>query len=171
MKKFINDPYDVVDEMLEGFLDVHKKYVRKLDTARTVVRADAPVEGKVGVITGGGSGHKPAFIGFIGQGMLDAVAVGEIFTSPPPLACLEAVKAVDGGKGVLCLLGNYAGDVMNFQLAADMAKAAGIPVEQVISTDDVGSAPREEADKRRGVVGAFFGWKVAGARAAGAVSQ
>jgi dihydroxyacetone kinase-like protein len=166
MKKFINDPYNVVDEMLEGFLDVHKKYVRKLDAARTVVRADAPVAGKVGVITGGGSGHKPSFIGFIGPGMLDAVAVGEIFTSPPPLACLEAAKAGDGGKGVLFLLGNYAGDVMNFQLAADMAKAAGIPVEQVISTDDVGSGPKEEAHKRRGVVGAFFGWKVAGAKAA-----
>lgn len=166
MKKFINDPYDVVDEMLEGFLDVHKKYVRKLDAARTVVRTDAPVAGKVGVITGGGSGHKPAFIGFVGQGMLDAVAVGEIFTSPPPLACFEAAKAADGGKGVLILLGNYAGDVMNFQLAADMAKAAGIPVEQVIATDDVGSGPREEAHKRRGVVGAFFGWKVAGAKAA-----
>jgi dihydroxyacetone kinase-like protein len=166
MKKFINDPYDVVDEMLEGFLDVHKKYVRKLDAARTVVRTDAPVAGKVGVITGGGSGHKPSFIGFIGPGMLDAVAVGEIFTSPPPLACLEAAKAADGGKGVLFLLGNYAGDVMNFQLAADMAKAAGIPVEQVICTDDVGSGPREEAHKRRGVVGAFFGWKVAGAKAA-----
>jgi len=166
MKKFINDPYDVVDEMLEGFLDVHKKYVRKLDAARAVVRADGPVDGKVGVITGGGSGHKPAFIGFVGQGMLDAVAVGEIFTSPPPLACFEAAKAADGGKGVLFLLGNYAGDVMNFQLAADMAKAAGIPVEQVISTDDVGSGPKEEAHKRRGVVGAFFGWKVAGAKAA-----
>ena len=166
MKKFINDPYDVVDEMLEGFLDVHKKYVRKLDAARTVVRTDAPVAGKVGVITGGGSGHKPSFIGFIGQGMLDAVAVGEIFTSPPPIACLEAAKAADGGKGVLLLLGNYAGDVMNFQLAADMAKAAGIPVEQVICTDDVGSGPKEEAHKRRGVVGAFFGWKVAGAQAA-----
>jgi len=166
MKKFINDPYDVVDEMLEGFLDVHKRYVRKLDAARTVVRVDAPMAGKVGVITGGGSGHKPAFIGFIGRGMLDAVAVGEIFTSPPPLACFEAAKAADGGKGVLFLLGNYAGDVMNFQLAADMAKAAGIPVAQVISTDDVGSGPKEEAHKRRGVVGAFFGWKVAGARAA-----
>jgi dihydroxyacetone kinase-like protein len=166
MKKFINDPYDVVDEMLEGFLDVHKKYVRKLDAVRTVVRADAPVAGKVGVITGGGSGHKPSFVGFIGPGMLDAVAVGEIFTSPPPLACFEAAKAADGDKGVLLLLGNYAGDVMNFQLAADMAKAAGIPVEQVICTDDVGSGPKEEAHKRRGVVGAFFGWKVAGAKAA-----
>ena len=166
MKKFINDPYDVVDEMLEGFLDVHKKYVRKLETARTVVRTDAPVEGKVGIVTGGGSGHKPAFIGFVGSGMLDAVAVGEIFTSPPPLACFEAAKAVDSGKGVLFLLGNYAGDVMNFQLAADMALAEGIQIEQVISTDDVGSGAHVEADKRRGVVGAFFGWKAAGAKAA-----
>lgn len=166
MKKFINDPYDVVDEMLEGFLDVHSKYVRKLDTARTLVRTDAPVADKVGVVTGGGSGHKPAFIGFIGPGMLDAVAVGEIFTSPPPMACLEAAKAVDAGKGVLFLLGNYAGDVMNFQLAADMAMAEGIKVEQVIGTDDVGSGPRQETNKRRGVVGAFLGWKVAGARAA-----
>jgi len=166
MKKFINDPYDVVDEMLEGFLDVHGKYVRKLDTARTLVRTDAPLADKVGVVTGGGSGHKPAFIGFIGPGMLDAVAVGEIFTSPPPLACLEAAKAVDAGKGVLFLLGNYAGDVMNFQLAADMAMAEGIKVEQVIGTDDVGSGPRQETHKRRGVVGAFLGWKVAGAKAA-----
>jgi len=166
MKKFINDPYDVVDEMLEGFLDVHNKYVRKLDTARTVVRADAPVAGKVGIVTGGGSGHKPAFIGFVGDGMLDAVAVGEIFTSPPPLACFEAAKAVHSGKGVLFLLGNYAGDVMNFNLAADMAKAEGIEVEQTISTDDVGSGPREESHKRRGVVGSFLGWKVGGAKAA-----
>jgi dihydroxyacetone kinase-like protein len=166
MKKFINDPYDVVDEMLEGFLDVHQKYVRKLDIARVVVRADAPVQGKVGIVSGGGSGHKPAFLGFVGRGILDAVAAGEIFTSPPPLACFEAAKAVDGGKGVLFLLGNYAGDVMNFQLAADMAKAAGLEVAQAISTDDVGSGPKEEAAKRRGVVGSFLCWKAAGARAA-----
>ena len=166
MKKFINDPYDVVDEMLDGFLDVHKKYVRKLDTARVVVRTDAPVKGKVGIVSGGGSGHKPAFLGFVGNGILDAVAAGEIFTSPPPLACFEAAKAVDGGKGVLFLLGNYAGDVMNFQLAADMAGGAGIEVAQAISTDDVGSGPREEADRRRGVVGSFLCWKAAGARAA-----
>ncbi|NIS71615.1 MAG: dihydroxyacetone kinase, partial [Proteobacteria bacterium] len=86
MKKFINDPFDVVDEMLEGFLTVHRRHVRKLETARAVVRVDAPVKDKVGVVTGGGSGHKPAFIGFVGKGMLDAVAVGEIFTSPPPNA-------------------------------------------------------------------------------------
>ena len=165
MKKFINDPYDVVDEMLEGFLAVHHRHVRKLDTARTVVRVDAPVQNKVGVLTGGGSGHKPAFIGFVGKGMLDAVAVGEIFTSPPPNSVFEGAKAVDGGKGVLFLLGNYAGDVMNFQLAADMAKAEGIAVEQVIATDDVGSGPKEKASNRRGVVGEFLAWKIAGAKA------
>ena len=165
MKKFINDSYRVVDEMLEGFLAAHSRYVRKLETARSVVRTDAPVKNKVGVVTGGGSGHKPAFIGFVGKGMLDAVAVGEIFTSPPPLAIYEAAKAVNGGKGVLFLLGNYAGDVMNFQLAAEMARADGIPVEQVIATDDVGSAPRERASNRRGVVGEFLAWKCAGAKA------
>ena len=165
MKKFINDPFDVVDEMLEGFLAVHSRYLRKLETTRTVVRADAPVHGKVGVVTGGGSGHKPAFIGFVGRGMLDAVAVGEIFTSPPPNAVFAAASAVNGGKGVIFLLGNYAGDVMNFQLAAEMAKAERIPVEQAIATDDVGSGAKEKAANRRGVVGEFLIWKTVGAKA------
>ena len=165
MKKFINDPFDVVDEMLEGFLSVHDRYVRKLPEARAVVRVDAPIKGKVGIVTGGGSGHKPAFIGFVGKGMLDAVAVGEIFTSPPPLAVFEAAKAVHGGKGVLFLLGNYSGDVMNFGLAAEMCRDEGIAVEQVIATDDVGSGPKEKASNRRGVVGEFLAWKCAGAKA------
>ena len=165
MKKFINDPFDVVDEMLEGFLAVHRRHLRKLENVRTVVRAEAPVAGKVGVLTGGGSGHKPAFMGFIGKGMLDAVAVGEIFTSPPPLAVYEAAKAVNGGKGVLFLLGNYSGDVMNFNLAAEMCREEGIPVAQVIATDDVGSGPKERASNRRGVVGEFLAWKIAGAKA------
>jgi dihydroxyacetone kinase-like protein len=165
MKKFINDPFDVVDEMLDGFVDVYGRYVRKLPTARALVRADAPVQGKVGVITGGGSGHKPAFIGFIGKGMLDAVAVGEIFTSPPPISVVEAAKAAHGGRGVLFLLGNYSGDVMNFGLAADMCREEGIQIEQVIATDDVGSGPKEKAPNRRGVVGEFLAWKIAGAKA------
>lgn len=165
MKKFINDPFDVVDEMLEGFLDVYSGYVRKLESARTVVRVDAPVKGKVGVITGGGSGHKPAFIGFIGKGMLDAVAVGEIFTSPPPISVFEAARVVNGGKGVVFLLGNYSGDVMNFGLAAEMCREEGIPIVQVIATDDVGSGPKEKASNRRGVVGEFLAWKIAGAKA------
>jgi len=165
MKKFINDPFDVVDEMLDGFVDVYGRYVRKLPNARALVRADAPVQGKVGVITGGGSGHKPAFIGFIGKGMLDAVAVGEIFTSPPPISVVEAAKAAHGGRGVLFLLGNYSGDVMNFGLAADMCREEGIQIEQVIATDDVGSGSKERASNRRGVVGEFFAWKIAGAKA------
>jgi phosphoenolpyruvate---glycerone phosphotransferase subunit DhaK len=165
MKKFINDPFDVVDEMLDGFIDVYGRYVRKLPNARALVRADAPVQGKVGVITGGGSGHKPAFIGFIGKGMLDAVAVGEIFTSPPPISVVEAAKAAHGGRGVLFLLGNYSGDVMNFGLAAEMCREEGIQIEQVIATDDVGSGPKEKASNRRGVVGEFLAWKIAGAMA------
>lgn len=165
MKKFINDPFEVVDEMLEGFLSVHDRYVRKLDEARAVVRVDAPVPGKVGLVTGGGSGHKPAFIGFVGKGMLDAVAMGEIFTSPPPLAVFEAAKAVHSGKGVLFLLGNYSGDVMNFGLAAEMCRGEGMAVEQVIATDDVGSGPKHKASNRRGVVGEFLAWKCAGAKA------
>lgn len=165
MKKFINDPFEVVDEMLEGFLSVHDRYVRKLPEARAVVRIDAPIQGKVGLVTGGGSGHKPAFVGFVGKGMLDAVAVGEIFTSPPPLAVFEAAKAVHGGKGVLFLLGNYSGDVMNFGLAAEMCRDEGMAVEQVIATDDVGSGPKEKASNRRGVVGEFLAWKCAGAKA------
>jgi dihydroxyacetone kinase-like protein len=165
MKKFINDPDAVVDEMVEAFVQVHSRYVRKLNGVRTLVKKDAPIKGKVGLVSGGGSGHKPAFVGYIGEGLLDAVAVGEIFTSPPPNACLEAAKAVDGGKGVLFLLGNYAGDVMNFEMAAILAKAQGIEVARSISTDDVASAPKGEEEKRRGVVGSILCWKVAGAKA------
>lgn len=167
MKKFINDPYDVVDEMVEAFVQVHSRYIHKLEGVRTLVRNNMPQPGKVGLISGGGSGHKPAFIGYLGEGMLDAVAVGEIFTSPPPNACLEAARAVDSGSGVLFLLGNYAGDVMNFQLAADLAKVQGINVLQSVSTDDVVSAPKGEEGKRRGVVGSILCWKAAGAKAAG----
>lgn len=165
MKKFINDPDAVVDEMVEAFAQVHSRYVRKLDGVRTLVRKDAPVQGKVGLVSGGGSGHKPAFIGYIGEGLLDAVAVGEIFTSPPPNSCLEAAKAADGGEGVLFLLGNYAGDVMNFEMAANLAKSQGIEVMKSVSTDDVASAPKGEEERRRGVVGSILCWKAAGAKA------
>lgn len=165
MKKFINHPDAIVDEMVEAFVLVHEEKVRKLDGVRALVRKQAPFSGKVGLVSGGGSGHKPAFIGYIGEGLLDAVAVGEIFTSPPPNACLEAAKAADGGRGVLFLLGNYAGDVMNFELAANLAKAQGIEVAQSISTDDVASAPRGQKGRRRGVVGSVLCWKAAGAKA------
>jgi dihydroxyacetone kinase-like protein len=161
MKKFINDPADVVDEMLEGFLQAHHRTVRALDDARVLVRSSTA--DKVALVTGGGSGHKPAFIGYIGEGLLDAVAVGDIFTSPPARAVLEAIRAANRGKGVLLLLGNYAGDVMNFEIAAEMARDEGIEVDMAIATDDVGAGFHDEPEKRRGVVGQFLIWKACGA--------
>jgi len=165
MKKFINDPNQVVDEMVEGFVIAHQDKVKKLSQARVVVRADAPVKGKVGIVTGGGSGHKPAFIGYTGKGMVDAVAVGEIFTSPPADAFFHAFKAANGGKGVACLFGNYAGDVMNVDMASEMAEAENIEVKQVIANDDVPSAPKGKEKDRRGVAGEILMWKIGGAKA------
>jgi len=165
LKKFINDPKDVVEEMLEGFLAAHQKQVRRLETSRVVVRKEAPIKNKVGLVTGGGSGHKPAFIGYVGKGLMDAVAVGDIFSSPSAQQIYDAIKAVDSGKGVLCVLGNYSGDVMNFDMAAEMARDEGIEVEQVIINDDVGSGPKEEMENRRGVAGEVVVWKAIGAKA------
>jgi dihydroxyacetone kinase-like protein len=164
MKKFVNDPNVVVDEMVEGYVMANKN-VRVLQEARVVASQDAPVKGKVGIVTGGGSGHKPAFIGYVGKGMCDAVAVGEIFTSPPAHAFYHAFKAADGGRGVACLYGNYAGDVMNVDMAVDMAEDDGITVKQVIANDDVPSAPKGKEADRRGVAGEILMWKIGGARA------
>lgn len=165
MKKFINDPNKVVDEMLEGFLLAHSHQVRKLSTSRVVVRKEAPVPGKVGLVSGGGSGHKPTFIGYIGRALLDAVAVGEVFSSPSAGQFYDAIKAVDSGEGVICIYGNYSGDIMNVEMAMEMAKDEGIRVEQVIVNDDVGSGPKEKMANRRGVAGQVIVWKVAGAKA------
>jgi dihydroxyacetone kinase-like protein len=165
MKKFVNDPTRVVEEMVEGYAAAHGKQVRLLSEARVIARADAPVKGKVGVVTGGGSGHKPAFIGYVGKGVVDAVAVGEIFTSPPALAFHHAFKAADGGKGVACLFGNYAGDVMNVDMAVEMAEGEGITVQRVIANDDVPSAPKGQEENRRGVAGEILMWKIGGAMA------
>jgi dihydroxyacetone kinase-like protein len=164
MKKFVNDPNAVVDEMVEGYVMANRS-VRVLQEARVVARKDAPVKGKVGIVTGGGSGHKPAFIGYVGKGICDAVAVGEIFTSPPAHAFYHAFKAADGEKGVACLYGNYAGDVMNVDMAVDMAEDDGIAVKQVIANDDVPSAPKGKEADRRGVAGEILMWKIGGARA------
>jgi dihydroxyacetone kinase-like protein len=163
MKKFINDATLVVDEMVEGYALAHKDKVKLLTEARVIARLDAPVKGKVGVVTGGGSGHKPAFIGYVGKGMVDAVAAGEIFTSPPANAFYHAFMAANGGEGVACLYGNYAGDVMNVDMAVEMSEAEGITVEQVIANDDVPSAPKGSEDKRRGVAGEILMWKIGGA--------
>jgi dihydroxyacetone kinase-like protein len=166
MKKFVNDPMNVVDEMLEGFLAVNQRWVHRASGhPRAIVRRDGPVKDKVGVVTGGGSGHKPSFIGYLGPGMLDAVAVGEVFTSPPVPTVLECIKAADSGKGVALLLGNYAGDVMNFDMAAELATDEGIQVEQAIATDDVGAGFKDQPHKRRGVSGEFMIWKCCGAMA------
>jgi len=166
MKKYVNDPNLVVNEMLEGFLAANHNLIEKLPASRVIVRKGVPFKGKVGLVTGGGSGHKPAFIGYTGEGLVDAVAVGEIFSSPSVQQIYDAIKAVDAGEGVLCLLGNYSGDIMNFDMAVEMARDDGIKVEQVIVNDDVGSAPKDKMENRRGVVGELVVWKVAGAKTA-----
>lgn len=167
MQRFLNDPDDVVDETVRGFVKAHRDLV-KLDpnNPRVVVAAEAPVKGKVGVVTGGGSGHEPAFIGYTGRNMVDAVAVGELFSSPTAKSFLDAIKAADGGAGVVVLYGNYAGDNMNVKMAARMAAKEGIEVLTVVANDDVCSAPSEEREKRRGVAGEILMWKIGGAKAA-----
>lgn len=165
MKKFINSPQNLIEEMLEGFVVANSNKVRRLETERVLVRKDAPIKGKVGIVTGGGSGHKPAFIGYIGKGLVDAVAVGDIFAAPPVQRAYEAIKAANGGKGVLLCIGNYSGDIMNFGMAKELAEAEGIPVETVVVNDDVASSPKERMDNRRGVAGEVILWKIAGALA------
>ena len=166
MQKFINDPQSVVDEMLEGFVKAHGDLVAETENERVLKYKEAPVDGKVGIVTGGGSGHKPAFIGYIGKNMADAVAVGEIFTSPPAQMFYDAIKAADSGKGVAILYGNYAGDNMNVQMAIELAEEEGIRVQKVVANDDVPSAPNTEREKRRGVAGEILMWKAGGGKAA-----
>lgn len=164
MKKLINDPFDFVDEMLEGFLMAHADQVRRVGR-RAVARLDAPVMGKVGVVIGGGSGHLPAFMGYVGKGSADAAPVGNIFASPPAKPVLEATRAANGGVGVVYSYGNYAGDVMNFDRAAELARLEGIEVRTVLVTDDVASAPQAELHRRRGIAGDFFVFKALAAKA------
>ncbi|MDS9472576.1 dihydroxyacetone kinase subunit DhaK [Sporosarcina pasteurii] len=167
MKKLINNPTYVVEEMIEGYVKAHPHHVKLLaENARSIVTAKVTRDGKVGVLIGGGSGHEPAFMGYVGEGMADGVAVGNIFASPPPDPILEATKAIDKGEGVVYIYGNYAGDLMNFGMAAELADLeSGIKVGSVIVTDDVASAPKEEKEKRRGIAGEFFVTKAAGAAA------
>lgn len=166
MQRIINDPNLVVDEMVEGFVKNHSNLISKTNNPRVLKYKNAPIEGKVGVVTGGGSGHKPAFIGYIGYNMVDAVAVGEIFSSPSAKAFLDAFREANSGNGVACLYGNYAGDNMNVKMAKRLAEAEGIKVMTVVANDDVPSAPISEREKRRGVAGEVLMWKVGGAMAA-----
>jgi phosphoenolpyruvate---glycerone phosphotransferase subunit DhaK len=165
LQRMVNDPNEVVGDMLKGFIRAHRGLVVPTDNPRVLAYRGAPVKGKVGVVTGGGSGHKPAFIGYIGRNMLDAAAVGEVFTSPTAKSFFDAFRAAHAGRGVACLFGNYAGDTMNVRLAMELAEDAGIPVKTVIANDDVPSAPPQDRAKRRGVAGEVLMWKVGGARA------
>jgi dihydroxyacetone kinase-like protein len=166
MQRFINNPDEVVEDTVKGFIKAHSDIVRLAENPRVVIAKDAPHAGKVGVITGGGSGHEPAFIGYAGKNMLDAVAVGELFSSPTAKSFHDAIREANGGRGVICLYGNYAGDNMNVKMAIKLAAKDGIEVATVVANDDVCSAPPEEREKRRGVAGEIFMWKVGGAKAA-----
>jgi dihydroxyacetone kinase/dihydroxyacetone kinase-like protein len=166
MKKIINKPEQFVDEMIEGILLAHPDKVRTPgDDKRILVRADAPLDGKVGIVTGGGSGHLPLFKGYVGRGLCSGVAIGNVFSSPSSQQVFEATKAVNGGAGVLYLYGNYGGDVFNFDLAADLAELEDIPTRTVLGRDDVASQPNERKHDRRGVAGILFAYKAAGAAA------
>lgn len=163
-KKIINDGNRSVDEMLDGILAAHPRHLMRVPgSSRSIIARDGPRPGKVGLVIGGGSGHEPTFLGFVGRGLADAAAIGNVFASPPPDPILECAKAVSGGAGVLFMYGNYSGDVMNFDMAAEMAAMDSVEVRTVLTTDDVASAPRDQRQKRRGVAGNFFIFKVAGA--------
>jgi dihydroxyacetone kinase-like protein len=164
MKKFINDPADVVKESLAGLAAAHPELVRVDFENQIVVRKDAPT-GKVAIISGGGSGHEPMHGGFVGAGMLDAACPGEVFTSPVPNQMLAATKAVDGGAGVVHIVKNYTGDVMNFKLAAEMAEDEDIKVESVLTNDDVAVEDSLYTAGRRGVGVTVLAEKIAGAKA------
>src|SRR3954468_20650278 len=165
MKKLINDPDAVVREALEGIELAYGDRLKVSYDPYTIVRADAPVQGKVGIVSGGGSGHEPMHGGFVGPGMLDAACPGEVFTSPTPDQMLEATKAVDGGAGVLHIVKNYTGDILNFEMAADLAKGEGIDVEAVVTDDDVAVQDSLYTAGRRGVGVTVLAEKIVGAAA------
>lgn len=165
MKKLINDPANVVAETLAGFQAAHADLVTVHFDPDYVVRADAPVQGKVGLVSGGGSGHEPLHAGYVGKGMLDAAVPGAVFTSPTPDPILDATKAVDGGAGVLHIVKNYTGDVLNFETAAEMAEMDGITVKAIVVNDDVAVENSTWTAGRRGVGGTVLVEKIAGAAA------
>src|SRR6202522_1533116 len=165
MKKLINSPENVVLESISGLGAAYPDLIKVHFNPNYIVRADAPVQGKVGIVSGGGSGHEPMHGGFVGKGMLDAACPGAVFTSPTPDQMLAATKAVDGGKGTLHIVKNYTGDVMNFDLAADMARADGLQVESVVIDDDVAVKDSTWTAGRRGVGATVLAEKICGAAA------
>ncbi len=167
MQRFVNNPDYIVDDMVKGFVKAHEDLIVKSEKNDRVVKyKNAPVEGKVGLVTGGGSGHEPAFLGYVGENMMDAAAVGEIFSSPSAQTFYDAFLEADAGKGVACLFGNYAGDNMNVKMAIRKAGKKGVEVKMVAATDDISSSPKETKEKRHGIAGGVFMWKIGGARAA-----
>ncbi len=165
MKKFINQPEDFVDEMIEGIISAHPDSLEYINNdPRCIIKKNIGKK-KVGIATGGGSGHLPLFLGYVGEGLLDGCAVGGVFQSPTADQMFEVTKAIDTGLGVLYIYGNYTGDIMNFDMAAEMADMENICVKTVLGMDDIASAPKSEVTKRRGVAGIFYVYKVAGAMA------
>lgn len=165
MQRFINKSNEMVEDMLEGFIK-SKDFIEYGGTRKRVVKYKNIPTNKVGLVTGGGSGHEPAFLGYVGKNMLDAVAIGEIFSSPTANDFLEAFEEANQGNGVACLFGNYAGDNMNVKMATLMAKQKGIEVKYVKANDDIASSPKESKEKRHGIAGGVYMWKIAGAKAA-----
>ena len=165
-KKLINAPEDIISHALAGMISAHPDMLKiEGATGRAVVAKDGPRDGKVGIVIGGGSGHEPAFAGYVGRGLADAAAVGNVFASPSPEQIMDAARAADGGAGVMFLYGNYTGDVLNFDMAAEECEGMGIPARSVAVTDDVASAPADRIGERRGIAGDFFVFKIAGAAA------
>ena len=162
MKKLINDPREVVQELIEGFVLANERTLYKHPRVNAVIRKEAPVKDKVGIVIGGGAGHEPLFLEYVGRGMADAEAHGQIFAAPAPGIVYEAIKAVDSGRGVILLYNNYAGDVMNFDMAQERARAEGLEVQTVLINDEIASAPKGREQERRGTTADHVIIKIAG---------
>ena len=165
MKKIINNPSDFVEESIQGLVVSHPDIYSFATDNERVIKRTVKAKNKVGIVSGGGSGHLPVFTGYVGKGMLDACAVGSVFASPSVDQIASAIRNGDNGNGVLCVLGNYGGDVMNFEMACEIVKAEGIETKTIIVSDDIASASNEEKLKRRGIAGLILAFKIAGATA------
>lgn len=165
MQRILNKPIDYVDEMLEGIYLAHPRLVTYVNNDKRCLVSKRKKQGKVGIATGGGSGHLPLFLGYVGKGLLDGCCVGGVFQSPSATQMLAVTKEIDGGSGVLYIYGNYGGDIMNFDMAKDMAEMEDIEVRQVVAGEDVASSRKGKEDKRRGVAGIYYVYKIAGAAA------
>ena len=165
MKKIINNPSDFVEESIQGLVISHPEVYSFADDNQRVIKRTDKAKNKVGIVSGGGSGHLPVFTGYVGKGMLDACAVGSVFASPSVDQIASAIRNGNNGSGVLCVLGNYGGDVMNFEMACEIVKDEGIETKTIIVSDDIASASSEEKLKRRGIAGLILAFKIAGATA------